>query len=101
MCRKKLCVPAGAFAQLIAGDVPSPGAAPGAAWLNLTGICPPSGNPGIVKVIAVWAVASTANDSSIIAKGRNRMRPSYPGIAEREFHLPLDTIGPEKESRLV
>src|SRR5579883_961672 len=52
MWRKKLCVPAGALAQLIAGDVPSPGATPGAAWLNLTGIRPPSANPGMVSVIA-------------------------------------------------
>jgi hypothetical protein len=46
------CVPAGTFAQLIAGDVPSPGAAPSAAWLYFTGIWPPSGNPATVRVIA-------------------------------------------------
>jgi len=31
MWRKKLCVPLGTLAQLIAGDVPSPAATPGAA----------------------------------------------------------------------
>src|SRR5207249_12096951 len=51
MLRTKDCVPAGTLAQVIAGDVPSPGAAPSAAWLNLTGISPPSGNPVIVIVI--------------------------------------------------
>jgi hypothetical protein len=35
---------------LISGDVLR-GAAPGAAWLNSTGICPPSANPVIVMVI--------------------------------------------------
>src|SRR5262245_24490764 len=52
MWRKKLCVPAGVLAHWIAGEVPSPGAAPGAAWLNFTGIWPPSGNPVMVRVIA-------------------------------------------------
>src|SRR5256885_8078111 len=52
MWRTNDCVPAGTFAQLIAGDVPSPGAAPSAAWLNFTGIWPPSGKPETVKVIA-------------------------------------------------
>src|SRR6188508_1054960 len=46
------CVPAGTFVQLMAGDVPSPGAAPGAAWLNFTGISPPSGKPCTVSTIA-------------------------------------------------
>ena len=36
---------------MIAGDVPSPGATPGAAWLNFTGICPPSANPATVSVM--------------------------------------------------
>jgi hypothetical protein len=45
------CVPAGTFDHVMAGDVPSPGATPGAAWLILTGICPPSANPATVIVI--------------------------------------------------
>src|SRR6266516_3044693 len=52
MLRTNDCVPAGELAQLIAGEVPSPGATPSAAWLNLTGIAPPSGNPVTVNVIA-------------------------------------------------
>src|SRR5262245_19544792 len=58
MWSTKLRVPAGALAQLIAGDVPSRGAAPSAAWLNLTGIWPPSGNPGIVSVMGRAAGAA-------------------------------------------
>src|SRR5688572_18444179 len=46
------CVPAGTFVQVMAGDVPSPGAAPGAAWLNFTGISPPSGKPCTVRTMA-------------------------------------------------
>jgi hypothetical protein len=46
------CVPAGTFAHEIAGDVPSPGATPGAAWLNRTGTSAPSANPETVSVIA-------------------------------------------------
>src|SRR5215468_2759624 len=45
------CVPAGTFVHAIAGDRPSPGATPGAAWLYFTGIGPPSGNPATVIVI--------------------------------------------------
>src|SRR5882672_90360 len=52
MLRTKDCVPAGGLAQVIAGEVPSPGAAPSAAWLNFTGISPPSGNPATVIVMA-------------------------------------------------
>src|SRR5919198_489820 len=52
MLRTNDCVPAGTFVQLIAGEVPSPGAAPGAAWLNFTGISPPSGNAAMVIVMA-------------------------------------------------
>ena len=52
MFSTKDCVPAGTLAHAIAGDVPSPGAAPSAAWLNFTGISPPSGNPVTVSVIA-------------------------------------------------
>src|SRR5215471_13938419 len=87
MWRKKLCVPAGALAQFIAGEVPSPAATPGAAWLNLTGIRPPSGNPEMVRVIADEAgpplVAPPCADSrtvmeSVIAKQKtNCMRLSY------------------------
>src|SRR3954451_7711445 len=51
MLRKKDCVPAGTLAQLMAGDNPSPVATPGAAWLNFTGIDPPSANPSTVIVI--------------------------------------------------
>src|SRR4051812_26966764 len=58
MLRTKLCVPAGTLDQLIAGEVPSPGATPGAAWLNFTGIWPPSGNPAIVIVIGGAAGAA-------------------------------------------
>src|SRR5204863_9739045 len=52
MFRKNDCVPAGGFAQLIAGDSPSPVATPGAACVNFTGISLPSGNPATVSVIA-------------------------------------------------
>src|SRR2546430_5870479 len=52
MLRTNDCVPAGELAQLIAGDVPSPGAAPSAAWLYFTGISPPSGNAAMVNVMA-------------------------------------------------
>src|SRR3954447_13685877 len=54
------CVPAGGVVQLIAGDNPSPGATPSAAWLNFTGICPPSLNPETVSVIAGPAGAPPA-----------------------------------------
>jgi hypothetical protein len=46
------CVPGGTLVHVMAGDVPSPGAAPGAAWLNFTGISPPSGKPCTVSTIA-------------------------------------------------
>src|SRR5262245_24952282 len=52
MFRKNDRVPAGAFAQLIAGDSPSPVATPGAACVNFTGMSPPSGKPATVSVIA-------------------------------------------------
>src|SRR5215471_9537584 len=89
MCRKKLCVPAGALAHFIAGDVPSPGATPAAAWLNLTGIWPPSGNPEMVRVMADEAGAGpplggppcadsrTVMESVIDSKRTNCMRLSY------------------------
>src|SRR6185369_3207212 len=51
MLSTNVCVPAGALVQVIAGDVPSPGAAPSAAWLNFTGNCPPSEKPSTVIVI--------------------------------------------------
>src|SRR6185503_6450634 len=51
MLRKNDCVPAGGFVQLMAGDKPSPVATPGAAWVNFTGMSPPSGNPETVSVI--------------------------------------------------
>src|SRR5690348_7864444 len=54
------CVPAGTFVHVIAGDSPSPGATPGAAWLYFTGIWPPSGNPATVIVIAGAAGAPPA-----------------------------------------
>src|SRR5215207_6984928 len=60
MVSTKDCVPAGTLAHAIAGDVPSPGAAPGAAWLNFTGISPPSGKPVTVSVIAGPAGAAGA-----------------------------------------
>src|SRR5580765_5342873 len=46
------CVPAGTFAHVMAGDRPSPGDTPGAAWLYFRGIWPPSGKPATVIVIA-------------------------------------------------
>src|SRR4051812_34607604 len=72
------CVPAGTFAQRISGDVPSPGAAPGADWVNFTGISLPSEKPETVSVIAgaagravgwpagagAWARAATATTAS-------------------------------------
>src|SRR3569832_114609 len=79
MCSTKLCVPAGVLAHWIAGDVPSPGATPGAAWLNLTGIWPPSGYPAIVSVItgaappAFCATAETVNPSMISPTDVSRM----------------------------
>src|SRR5947208_2365017 len=60
MFSMKDCVPAGAFIQLMAGDFPSPGATPSAAWLYFTGICPPSGNPAMVIVIGGPAGAAGA-----------------------------------------
>src|SRR4051812_28123112 len=45
------CVPAGTLVHVIAGETPSPGATPGAAWLYFTGIWPPSENPATVIVI--------------------------------------------------
>ena len=60
MLRKNDCVPAGTLVQVIAGDVPSPGAAPSAAWLNLTGIWPPSGKPAMLIVIGGAAGAGAA-----------------------------------------
>src|SRR5262245_5759740 len=76
------CVPAGVFVQLIAGDVPSPGAAPGAACENFTGICPPSGNPVTVKTMAgaagapprcprSWALIGIATSRRTIVKRTN------------------------------
>src|SRR5579862_2229580 len=90
MLRKKLWVPAGALAQLIAGDVPSPTATPGAAWLNLTGIWPPSGNPEMVRVIAgaagaplplplSWAESMAARESVIVNRRSNRIGIYYRG----------------------
>src|SRR5471032_837912 len=79
MLRKNDCVPAGALAQLIAGDNPSPVATPGAAWLYFTGTSPPSGNPSTVIVItgaaagaaprccaAIGIAARTATDEATI-----------------------------------
>src|ERR1700750_71682 len=45
-------VPGGTFAQWISGDVPPPGSAPGADWVNFTGISLPSEKPVTVRVIA-------------------------------------------------
>src|SRR5262249_12232106 len=56
------CVPAGAFAHVIAGERPSPGATPAAAWLNFTGICPPSGKPATVIVIGVVGTCIERDD---------------------------------------
>src|SRR4029078_9501825 len=83
--RTKDCVPAGTLAQLIAGDVPSPGAAPGAAWLNFTGIWPPSGNPVTVNVMAgparraarrprFWAVRGIALSRTIETTNQSAVR---------------------------
>ena len=58
-----------ALDQLIAGEVPSPGAAPGAAWLNFTGIWPPSGNPGMVNVIGGPAGGAAPRPRSCAAMG--------------------------------
>src|SRR4051794_38591019 len=60
MLRKNDCVPAGTLVQVMAGDVPSPGATPSAAWLNRTGMGPPSGNPATVMVIGGAAAAGAA-----------------------------------------
>src|SRR5688572_14127183 len=60
MFRTNDCVAAGTLVQLIAGEVPSPGAAPGAAWLKRTGISPPSGKPVTVNTIAGAAGAAAA-----------------------------------------
>src|SRR5262245_32549098 len=107
MWRKKLCVPAGALAQFIAGDVPSPAATPGAAWLNLTGIRPPSGNPEMVRVIAdeagpplvapPCADSRTVMESVIASKRTNCMRISYretPGAGQqvRKLIRPLCVV---------
>src|SRR3954468_5742244 len=46
------CVPGGTFPQWIAGDVPPPGSAPGADWVNFNGISLPSEKPETVSVIA-------------------------------------------------
>src|SRR4051812_50013241 len=45
-------VPGGTFPQWIAGDVPPPGSAPGADWVNFNGISLPSEKPETVSVIA-------------------------------------------------
>src|SRR5262245_47176782 len=68
------CVPAGAFIHLISGEVPSPGAAPGAAWLNSTGICPPSAKPVIVMVIGGPAGAPPRWPRSWAERGIARRR---------------------------
>jgi hypothetical protein len=46
MCRTKLSVPGGTLVQFNAGDTCS------AACVYFTGICPPSGNAGVVNVSA-------------------------------------------------
>jgi hypothetical protein len=46
MCRKKLTVPGGVLVQLSAGETCSP------AWVYFAGIGSPSGNAGVVSVIA-------------------------------------------------
>src|SRR5580704_3608064 len=69
MLRKNDCVPAGTLVQLIAGDNPSPGATPGAAWLYFTVTSPPSGNPSTVKVIAGAAGAAGAAPRCCAAVG--------------------------------
>src|SRR5687768_10248989 len=48
-------VPAGVPVQVMAGDVPPPGAASGAAWVNLTGMSSPSANPATVKTMGAAA----------------------------------------------
>src|SRR5690348_14202536 len=82
MFKKNDCVPGGGFVQLIAGDSPSPVATPGAAWVNLTRMSPPSGKPATVNVIAGAAgapprcppgccAAIGANASRVIIERRN------------------------------
>jgi glyoxylase-like metal-dependent hydrolase (beta-lactamase superfamily II) len=66
----------------MAGDVPSPTGTPGAAWLNFTGNCPPSGNPETVIVIAGGGVPRCPGSVNVsvrrkIETAANRMGISY------------------------
>src|SRR5512134_2660314 len=92
------CVPAGTFVQLIAGDVPSPGAAPGAAWLNFTGICPPSGNPLTVIVIG-GPLAAGAAPRCCADAGRARTRSSRHSTSDDVRIGDLECVKPVGDAR--
>ena len=53
----------------------------GLAWLNLTGIWPPSGNPGMLKVIAGGWAESIVVMKSAVEQRSHRMGLSYPVLA--------------------
>src|SRR6185436_9335306 len=95
MLSTKVCVPAGTLAQAIAGDVPSPGAAPGAAWLNFTGMSAPSANPVTVSVIAGAAGAPPrwpAGDCAINGTAMDRMNTENTSQRAADMLCLLDEI---------
>jgi len=66
MCSNKLFVPAGTFPHDNAGEVPSPGAAPGAAWLNFTGMIVPSAKAFVLRVIGAGVVCALLKKAVLI-----------------------------------
>jgi hypothetical protein len=67
-------VPAGTSFQFNSGEAPSPGAAPGAAWLNIKGMMPPSGKAGEDIDIMDGAAGACAKAKEILSKTRNEVR---------------------------
>ena len=88
MFRKNDWVPAGAFVQLIAGDSPSPVATPGAAWLNFTGISPPSGNPATVSVIGGAAGAAAARLTARRLRRQGQRRQAAIDVTTNHHSVP-------------
>src|SRR4051812_50162014 len=76
-------VPGGTFPQWSAGDVPPPGSAPGADWVNFNGISLPSEKPETVSVIA-GAAGRGAGWAARAARCPPAAPPGTPGSGNRE-----------------
>src|SRR5690606_16388668 len=65
----------GTFDQESGGEVPSPGAAPGAAWVNSIGITPPSGKAVVLRTIGGAPCAcATAVTPNVMSSARCEAR---------------------------